>query len=207
MTDDNMEFFRILFNEYERARISIQYTDDQFTRRAAIRVFFSTVEGENYFRNHWALTIFNEQSKKLSTVFLHPDERKDFVKFKEPEIAILKGEEYFLNSNGKAKKQKLRLRFIENFLFSMAMMAKAIRSNFELDVGGNGWDSFRKAVKIRDRITHPKNKEDFNVTDEDIEIFNQAVMWYLESQNQLLEMSDNSSKLNDSSNNSKHEKG
>ncbi len=41
-----------------------------------------------------------------------------------------------------------------------------------------GWDAMTKAIKIRDRITHPKKPSDLVISDSDMKIFKRAVEWF-----------------------------
>jgi hypothetical protein len=53
-----------------------------------------------------------------------------------------------------------------------------------LDTGSATWSDFRRAVEIRNRITHPKSAVDFEVTEEEVQMcrrlsdewFNELVM-------------------------------
>ena len=53
------------------------------------------------------------------------------------------------------------------------------RSPSELDVSGSEWQSFRRAIKIRDRITHPKSVSDLNISDEDYNDVSAGFGWVL----------------------------
>jgi hypothetical protein len=47
-----------------------------------------------------------------------------------------------------------------------------------VDFGGCDWESFRAAVAVRDRLTHPKTLEDCEVDEEDLKEVDRAESWY-----------------------------
>ncbi len=49
-------------------------------------------------------------------------------------------------------------------------------TGYLLDFGGNGWQSFLESLKIRDRITHPKNLDEITVLDDELEILSNAML-------------------------------
>jgi hypothetical protein len=112
----------------------------QFWRRNFIRVFFSVVEGYIFTMKQFALDAYD---------------RGD-VQFSLEELALLHELEFYLDK-GKAKGRQKFLKLADNFRFAFSMLAKAVGSSFKLDVGNNRWESFRNAMQIRNRITHPKD--------------------------------------------------
>ena len=46
---------------------------------------------------------------------------------------------------------------------------------------GTGWDDFRKLIKVRNRITHPKVDEDTSISSNDINTAKSVLTWYLDS--------------------------
>ena len=61
------------------------------------------------------------------------------------------------------------------------MFARALAVDYELDVGGRGWEAFQGAVRIRNRIMHPKHVSDLEITDEELGHVHRAAAWYKES--------------------------
>ena len=48
-----------------------------------------------------------------------------------------------------------------------------------------------KAIKIRDRITHPKSKECINISNEDMIVLGNANAWFRDEILKLLKLMDN----------------
>lgn len=114
------------------------------------------------------------------------EENELHLDFSEAELALLRDEHYELD-HGKVRKRDARLRFVDNLRFSFEMHARCTFSNFELDVKGQGFQSFLKFVKIRDRITHPKYEKDLDISDEDFQYFVKAIRWYESNHGNLME--------------------
>jgi hypothetical protein len=55
------------------------------------------------------------------------------------------------------------------------------RNKPPLDYGGKGWESLLASVRIRDRITHPKKAEDYEVSRKDLEVADLAWRWFTEN--------------------------
>jgi hypothetical protein len=53
-------------------------------------------------------------------------------------------------------------------------------------VSGSEWQSFRRAIKIRDRITHPKSVANLNISDEDYNDVSVGFGWVLIAHVKLL---------------------
>jgi hypothetical protein len=49
--------------------------------------------------------------------------------------------------------------------------------NSELDVGGSEWQSFLEAIKVRNRITHPKKTADLVVSQDDLKNVIKTFEW------------------------------
>ena len=69
------------------------------------------------------------------------------------------------------------------------MLAKALGRDFELNLQGNGWVRYKKALKIRDRITHPKKIQNLAITDSEFDIVLNAWEWFHKQLNELFKPS------------------
>ena len=67
-----------------------------------------------------------------------------------------------------------------NLKFVFMIYAKTIASESKPDFGGDRWRSFLKFVAIRNRITHPKCIQDWNLTDAEMTEIQIALVWYME---------------------------
>ena len=138
-------------------------------RRIVIRTIFSLIEGICY-------------RLKVSALY---HAKVIGVKLKKQEIAMINEESYYLASNGVAKVRNAYLKTTDNFRFAFKIFARVFGSDFELDVKGDKWEEFKKAVKIRNRITHPKNPSDMVISKEDFYKIERAHDWFVASLRKL----------------------
>ncbi len=108
------------------------------------------------------------------------------VRFTDAELALIREERYELSYKGEVRIRQKFLRLADNLRFSFKLFAKATNSTYELDVGGIGWDSFLKAIAVRNRITHSKYERDLVISDEDFDFVQKAAQWYRDCTGDLL---------------------
>lgn len=101
------------------------------------------------------------------------------------EIALAKEEDYELDDSGAVIIRKARLRFFANFRFAFAVAAKAAQADYQLNVGGDGWQALRNALPVRDRLMHPKRAADLAVTDSEVRNAMTAFHWVAEQMGRL----------------------
>lgn len=109
----------------------------------------------------------------------------DTSKLLPQEIALINEEDYELDDSGAVKTRKARLRFFGNFRFAFAVAAKAAGVTYQLDVGGDGWRALRDALKVRDRLMHPKRSADLVVTDAEVRGTLEAFRWVMDQMGKL----------------------
>lgn len=142
-------------------------------RRMAVRTIFSDIEGICFLMKVNALLL--GQIKNID--------------FRREEIALINEESYYLANNGKVKTGRAYLDSKSNFRFVFKILARAKKSDFELDVSGIEWNNYQEAIKIRNRITHPKKLEDLIISEEDYEKAFKVYGWFRDSIEQLLKQS------------------
>lgn len=140
-----------------------------FWRRMSVRCFAAHIEGITFLMKQAALE-------------LHPMMR---VEFTVGEIAFLKEISFELNEKGEVEERQRFARFVENFRFACLAYARANHSSHKLSFDDDGFRCFRNTVKIRDRLMHPKSKDDLNISDEEDRANRKAWEWY---QRNLLEL-------------------
>lgn len=87
-------------------------------------------------------------------------------------------QEYYLDSSGNAKLRRPKLQTLSNIRFAFSILAKAKMADFTLDVSNQGWQVLQRALKVRDRLMHPKGPDDLNVSDEEIRDAFRAFIWF-----------------------------
>lgn len=132
---------------------------NQADRRSFVRNVFSCIEGSTYAFKAWALDI-------------NPDS------LTHQEVDVIKEKVSFLNHNGEAETQTLKIQTLPNIDFSFKILSKVMNIENPLDKSNHGWEQLRKAIKIRHRLTHPKSAEDLTISNEEMILLSHAVLFY-----------------------------
>jgi len=136
-------------------------------RRVFVRSAFATIEAEVYVMKQMAVS-WHPGLKWRPTI-------------SEAERAFAQEHEYRLTDSGDVETRRAKISLEANLRFAFKLLAKAGSVPSELDVSGSEWQSFRRAIKIRDRITHPKSVSDLNISDEDYNEVTAGLRWIVVS--------------------------
>jgi hypothetical protein len=139
-------------------------------RRIYVRSVFATIEA-------WIYAI------KQMALRWHPDPKCPTIS--EAERAFAQEHEYRLTVSGDVETRRAKISLEANLRFGFKLLGKAGYVPSELDVSGPEWQSFKRAIKIRDRITHPKSVDDLNISDEDYKDVSAGFGWVLISYTKL----------------------
>jgi hypothetical protein len=151
--------------------------DSQFWRRTYIRTLFSMVEGITYRMKQAALANFNDRMSGPQT----PELRSYPIYLSEADTAMLKELSFDLNEKGEAYTQPKFIPIIKNVKFAFSSLARSQEANFELKLNRSGWVAFQNSLRIRNRLTHPKNSTELVVSDEELSHAKDAFQWFLVS--------------------------
>jgi len=150
------------------AHAAVMQSGTEFNQRTLIRTYFAHIEGLAY------------QLRKVTLASL---EGTEFLS--DGDRAILKEERFQLSPQGSAEARDNFQTMLPTLLFSLRVYAKNHGATFVPRTGDNGWSCLRKAVDIRDRLTHPKSLADLVVTEKDGAIFAAGVKWWNDSLREL----------------------
>jgi hypothetical protein len=170
---DLKELYHVLRREIEFLGKALPCNDDEPTafpdpttltvmeRRVLVRSIFSFIEALVYGLKMLALDDAN------TDMILSRGERM-----------IAEEEDYQLDESGSVVTRPSRLRFLSNLRFAFRVLAKVSDAEFNLDVSGAGWQSLQRALKVRDRLMHPKRLADLEVTDAEVREALRAFIWF-----------------------------
>jgi hypothetical protein len=164
------KFLYVVTDDVKIAVENVENDPSQFHRRTLIRTIFTAVEGLTH--------LIKQQA--LGWIQSEPD------LYIPPEIAMLREETYGLDSKGDVHIQSKFLRTDENFRFAMKMYMRGCSASGELEVGDSGWSFFKQSLSVRHRITHPKQAEDLDISDSELEIAKNAFRWFMSTMNRKL---------------------
>lgn len=195
--DDVMEHFALL-----------QEDDNPCWRRGFVRAAFASIEGliftmklEAVWRHRYLQTPAAHAHKKLNIPKgaklsdLLDEINKEVLAavagagFHYQELLLLMEFTSDLTENGElVTKRGAKISLKKNIQFAFRSLGKAYGITFNLDKGGQGWQQFLRAIKVRDRLTHPKILEQLTVSDDDADDVNGAATWVLQQRNDLREL-------------------
>ncbi|MBI1815909.1 MAG: hypothetical protein HYR72_13095 [Deltaproteobacteria bacterium] len=132
-------------------------------RRAYIRVMLSFIEGMNH---------------ALSDVLLAADKTGRVEHLSVPEIFVLHGVQFQVDTKGRARAVRRPLRLKDSVRLLLKLLGRCADAPFEPNFGDEGWRAFLDAIAIRNRVTHPRTRADLWLTEEDLERVDRAIKWY-----------------------------
>jgi hypothetical protein len=141
----------------------------QTKRRSFIRALFAWIEADTFNRKQIALLLHHEGQ----------------VDFSAAELALLREEHYDLDPKGQARTQQKFLRLAENRRFGVRCFCKATGIDYNVETGNQGWEGFLRSIKLRNRITHPKNPADLFVSDNDLQGIWNTFLWFKNNSQQI----------------------
>lgn len=137
--------------------------DKNIMRRSYVRSVFAFIEGYTYG--------FRQISLRISKEPLG-------VKLTEKEVIALKQVEVTIDENGTINEKPKYSPAKNSLIFSLSAIAKQHEADFQIDKSGKGWRDYKDAIKIRDRLMHPKRYQDLEITDSEIETTEGAYIWF-----------------------------
>jgi hypothetical protein len=141
-----------------------------FALRAYVRSFFAYVEAWAYL---WKQLILEEP-------ILHA------ISPTQAELALLREEAYEVADNGEAVTRTDRFVPLDrNMRFVFAIATKCFGSPYNLDVSGRGWQAFREAIRVRNRLMHPKQPTDLILSDSEFQAVKDAQLWFMKVADEL----------------------
>jgi hypothetical protein len=143
--------------------------DSQLWKRAVARSLFAHVEAVTFHLKRLAY-----HSHRVLGIVLTTEE-----------LAALEELEFQIDDTGEVNRHIKRIPALRNLRFAFKVFSKVHQLDWSPDFGGKGWDSFKKALKIRDRITHPRTQADISIAVDDFEAIKAAQVWWRNTLNDL----------------------
>lgn len=103
---------------------------------------------------------------------------KDLNILNSVELLAFDQKNYTISDNGTLRDKDNYIPTLSMFRF-VSKVAHEIAPHLEIDFNVEGWGKIKTAVKIRNRITHPKNIEDFDISNDDIQNVWDGVLWII----------------------------
>lgn len=145
-------FVGILVSDVIAVKSRQSEADTQQSRRELIRTVFAAVEGLVWvYRGH------------IVTAAQHIDALNP-----EEEI-VLSETSYQITEQGKVVAQP-RFTSLPAMIRLITRLANRVSPEFDVAFDTSDWEGFRRAIAIRNRVTHPKSESDLRIGDADIAV-------------------------------------
>jgi hypothetical protein len=145
--------------------------ESQQAKRNSARALFAYIEGTVYAMKQAAYEI--EQAPRVKM-------------FTNAEATLLREEEYGLGDKGKVSIRSARLRTEPNLCFAFDAFARVFECDYALRLEGEDAAAFRRAIKIRDRLTHPKRTSELLVSETEFGDLFHVAQWFQDACNGLI---------------------
>ena len=139
--------------------------EDQFTRRTAVRTAFALIEAMSFQMRRGILLCMFLESRRTLKLDLHL-------------LSLLAENTPTISSTGKITKRKQQQPMVPHIAFALRQAVELSGVDADQLFGDNGWNEFKKAIALRHRLTHPKSKDDLQVSDEDCEYVGKGLTWF-----------------------------
>ena len=138
----------------------IHIQGDDSTRRAAMHTLTAAIEGILWMLQRDLLSVAD---KVLST----------------SQRAILGQKPHILRENGKVGRVPSKVNLKQRMQFSAAIVAALRPGDIQFDEVG--WRDLQATLDVRDRLGHPENPSDLNVTEAELQAARIGAVWFLDN--------------------------
>ena len=94
------------------------------------------------------------------------------------ELCALSNVSYRINDKGELQSERSNTPLRNRALFVLNMCARATGTE-QSPRDEEGWGEFLEATRIRNRITHPKNQQDLEVSEREYDVVVRGLQWFV----------------------------
>ena len=155
LADDVDRCHRLLIAEVDQGSIDDEGNVDadyEFAARQLLRAIFAFIEGVTFSVKVRAASLCLENGIDIS----------------DAERAFAVDVDHDLNDKGAVVERPARLRLTDNVRFALTLLARSKGSPEGFDASVEWWSHLRAAIKVRDRLTHPRMPADTDVSGDEI---------------------------------------
>jgi hypothetical protein len=156
---DKESFTHVLIGDVVEAEKRLRENDNQMHRRNLVRAAFAAIEGL-----HWQL--------KQDVLLLGASNLSPF------EYAAVVEESYSVDERGNVSTFP-RFLPITTAIRLVVNVVKRYRPAYTVDFNHVGWVNLNAAIEIRNRLVHPKQINDLDVTDKEVQMTLSGFRWLL----------------------------
>ena len=169
VVESDFEYLTRLRERLVTPSLAFSELDQQAVRRLYVRMFITLIEG----------TVATFRSQVLGKT----------KNLDHAELAVLREVTYDVNEKGMPIERPLHPPLLNSIRFAFRMLAKTYGLRYQPDYSEKGWSDLQEVIRLRNRLTHPKNVEHMQVTVEEMEKVDSAEIWFVRSHRRFLEES------------------
>lgn len=157
--------------------------NDQFFRRMLFRSAFAYIEGMIFqFKQSTAGLLL---VKHIAAI----QRDQDNIFLPTPYTGFLNDSDFTLTENGDIKEKRAFIHLKTNIQYAFKVASEVYFSSYKLDKG-SGWLCFLRSVKVRNRITHPKDPVEMIISDNEVADVKATLIWFDSTFEDLFEQVD-----------------
>jgi len=162
----------ILFEDTGAAlELASQDVNDGFRRRTLVRTLFAHIEG-------------TLSRMRQVAIYWH---RLDAIRLSDRDLRRCADEAALVGLSLPRGKKPIHMPLKDAVKFSFKLFGSTPgKLPVEIDAGSQGWRDFCEAIKVRDKLAHPKIESDLLMLPEDSEKVMRAWMWWVEISSRVL---------------------
>ncbi len=161
-TEDFTKPLLALLEDLERAEHDLDAKQDAYSRRNYVRNLFAMIDGTIYILKHTILIAAADASDQVSI----------------GEHALLREQSFDIKENGEVRTYKKYPKLADNLLFTKRQLEKHFGLSLNIDLKSAEWFDFKKAIEIRNRVTHPKKLAEFDVSKDEVALARRVGHWF-----------------------------
>ena len=139
-------------DEGEKQKDGSTLADHEFNARQLVRAGFAYIEGVSF-------------SLKIAAI---DDAIENGIELTQAEIDFAFEVSHQLNDKGSIVEVSAHINLTKNIKFAFNLYCKAHRLNKSFDAGLTWWSDLKKAIKIRDRLMHPRSPADLDIEESEV---------------------------------------
>lgn len=143
----------------DRCDEELKRTGSGLAGRNFVRALFSWIEAVSFLMRQHVLQELRRETLTEESI---------------PTLLAASERSFYVDGQGDVVQAPLRTKTSNLLLFSLKSFAQTLDLPLTVDRGGRNWQTYSRALKIRDRLTHPKALEDLELTENDIEVVREA---------------------------------
>ena len=154
--------FMALSEEVEQCHSALRQNDTPVGRRLLVRSVLACIEGCTYRMKQMALA----------------NARREAVALSSAEISALEEQVSRVEDNGEVKTRMLQISTVANLRLLVSLGGRCFRGTPPAaTLSPTGWETCKRAVTARNRLTHPKDESSLSVTDNEVRDVMDTFQW------------------------------